>query len=289
MIRGLGFTLDVLLHLLREAAAESGDAGRLALAGMLERFRRDLVDQPAALPAPRPDDAVGFDALATGLRRGLAELEGRLAKLADDAVDAIGQRDQARLRAILERRETQTYLPVHDRLVRFMAESFSWVLQTLGADRLLRFHLDTAEGQRAGFEKWERLPADDFARMTAFLLKLHMGVVAVTEDDEKFVIRQEPCGSGGRLRLAGAYRGPGALPVVREAGPLSFGLSEAPIYCTHCAIWNGTATLRWFGRAQWVFDDPARADGGCVMHLYKKRNEAARAYEARVALAQGEG
>jgi hypothetical protein len=38
------------------------------------------------------------------------------------------------------------------------------------------------------------------------------------------------------------------------------------------------ATIRWFGRPHWVFEDAARPDGACTLHVYKRRDGAPRAY-----------
>jgi hypothetical protein len=175
-----------------------------------------------------------------------------------------------------------------------MAESFAYVLREFGADGLLRFQRSTAQGQRDGFERWERMSAPDFARATAFLLKQHMGQVEVREDDEKFTIVQAPCGSGGRLRLAGAYEGPDALPFVEREGAsaphprdaLTHGERRFPVYCSHCPVWNGVAPVEWFGRPHWVFDNPSREDGSCTLHIYKAHDGAPRAYLARLGIRQ---
>jgi hypothetical protein len=207
--------------------------------------------------------------------------------LADEAIRAIEAPDAVGALALLKRKQQDEYLPLHDRLVRFMAESFGFVLERFGKEELLRFHLASAEGQRPGFEKWEKMPAAEFAWISAFLLKQHMGQVTVSENELKFTIDQTPCGSGGRLRLAGAYAGPGALPFVESPGPLTFGQPRLPVYCSHCPVWNGVATLRWFGRVHWVFDNAARADGGCRLHIYKKREDAPAEYTRTLTLAPG--
>ena len=163
-----------------------------------------------------------------------------------------------------------------------MADVFGYVLREFGPAELLRFHRETAEGQRPGFEKWEQMSAADFARASAFLLKQHMGQVEVREDAEKFTIEQAPCGSGGRLRLAGAYAGRDALAYVEEPGPLTLGQARFPVYCSHCPVWNGVAPVEWFGRPHWVFDEPARPDGSCTLHVYKRRDGAPAAYLARL-------
>ena len=301
MVRGLGFTVQVLLRLLLETAARreaiAGVAVRAAprtegdLATLLLRLLRGLRDSaddelplPAAETAPAMLSAACVQALHASQERFTLDQ----ARSADEVVRALAEGRVQDAMARLDAKD-RAYLALHDPLVRFMADSFGWVVLNFGTQALLDFHLATAEGQRAGFEKWEQMPAAEFAAMTAFLLKQHMGEVQVREDERRFTITQSPCGSGGRLRLGGAYAGPQPLPFVEEPGPLTFGEPRMPVYCTHCAIWNGSATLRWFGRAQWVFEQPARADGGCTLHIYKRREDAPADYTRRVELPAAQG
>lgn len=260
MLRGLGFTIRCLVPLLEQSPVGHSPTAAPELTALITNLHGTLGE-------PR-DETGGHGRLDERLTVRIARAEADQARLADAVKDAIDAEDTPRSLSLLDAKEA-AYLDLHDHLVRFMAEAFAWVLRNGGPTELLQFHLATAEAQRVGFEKWEELDASEFAKVTAFLLKQHMGRVTVTEDDQRFTIQQAPCGSGGRLRSNGAYRGEGALPFVTEAGPLTFGKTEMPVYCSHCAIWNGTATLRWFGRAQWVFEDPARSDGSCTLHIYK--------------------
>lgn len=290
MVRGLGITIRVLLPLLGETAARADAAGggadaQIAAAALIRRFRDRLAEamrrawgEQACASEAQGSLAQEIERTARALEAGEARFEREQARLADEVVRAIEAQDSARALALLERKEQDEYLPLHDQLVRFMAQSFGWVLERYGPDELLRFHLATAAGQRPGFEKWEKMPAAEFAWTSAFLLKQHMGQVRVREDAVKFTIDQTPCGSGGHLRLAGAYAGPAALPFVEAPGALTFGQPRLPVYCSHCAVWNGVATLQWFGRAHWVFENAARADGGCRLHIYKQREDAPAEY-----------
>jgi hypothetical protein len=267
MVRGLGITLRVLLGLLAGRAARAAGAAD-ALAALLARFRRDVLALSEGLPPDAGEDTERLLALAE------ARFTAQQARLADEAVRALEAGDEAAALAALDHKERGRYVPLHDRMVRFMAEAFGWVLDHFGAAELERFHLDTAEGQRKGFEAWERLTPAEFARATAFLLKQHMGAVEVHEDAERFTVVQRPCGSGGRLRLAGAYAGPEALPLVETPGPLTFGQASLPVYCSHCPIWNDVAPRRWFGHPHWVFEAPSRPDGSCTLHVEKRRDAA---------------
>lgn len=300
MYRGLGITVRVIVGLLAATVTRPGARGPQAdaVVDLLRRFRGDLAavaarayDAPGtreavasllreAEPAGDPDDEARRT--ARFLEVGEALFAREQARLAAEVVRALEAGDAAEARALVDAKERGQYVPLHDRIVRLMADAFGLVLEGFGPAELLRFHRATAAGQFAGFERWERLPAEELARTTAFLLKQHMGQVEVREDGEKFTIEQAPCGSGGRLRLAGAYEGPGALPMVEAPGPLTLHAPPLPVYCSHCPVWNGLAPIEWFGRPHWVFDRPARADGSCTLHVYKQPEGAPRDYARRL-------
>lgn len=286
MYKGLGITVRILLDLAGRTAMRGDERAQRALAELLQRFRADLgrlletAYGPSATRAAIPDldelagartdglsgEAAAAAALVTG---GEKLFDAGQAALAEQVLEAIAAGDAARARSLVDARERDQYVPLHDRLVRFMAEVFGYVAEHFGSDELHRFHRATAEAQRRGFDQWERLDAAGLTRATAFLAKQHMGRLEVREDDEKFTIVQTPCGSGGRLRLSGVYEGEGALPFVPGPGPLTFGQERLPVYCTHCPVWNSLAPIEWYGHPQLVFDDPARPDGSCTLHVYK--------------------
>jgi hypothetical protein len=279
MYRGLGITIRVMAPLLLPIAKRTGadDALRAHLAAFSADLRakfdaawHEVPAAPRATGTPEAELAYVVETLALG-ERGFDHAH---QAAADTVVAAIAAGDAVEARALVDRKEQTLYLPVHDRLVRFMADSMGFVLRYAGEADLLQFHLDTAEGQRAGFDKWEAMSAAEFAQASAFLLKMHMGELEVGEDAERFTLRQRMCGSGGRLRTGGAYTGPNALPFVETAGALTFGQPRLPVYCTHCPVWNGVATLRWYGRVHWVFERAAQADGSCTAHIYKRRDGA---------------
>jgi hypothetical protein len=288
MYRGLGITVRVLLRLL----AETGSA---EVAAVARRFRLDMERLMAPAAGDEPATACPTDGLDEELRRaarcleaGEEQFDQEQARLADEVVLAIETGDVGRARACLDLKERGHYVPRHDRLIRFMAESFGWVLRRSGPTALLDLHVAMAEGQRRGFERWEQMSPGEFAWTSAYLLKQHMGRLEVREDAEKFTIEQSLCGSGGALVLRGAYAGPEALPYVEGAGPLTAGEPRLAVYCSHCPIWNGVAPLRWFGRPHWVFERPSRPDGSCTLHIYKRRDGAPATY-IRALTSPGDG
>ncbi len=285
MVKGLGITISVLLQLLKETSHKHNDkTATTELINQIYHFRTSL----RSLKHPDQTEQKTLDQELSDTTDTLEEIRIWFAEeqksQADDIIAAINNHDAQTAIKWLDEKEKVQYLTLHDYLVGFMADSFSWIYRHFGENELLKFHLDTAEGQKAGFEKWEQMSPEEFTRTTAFLLKQHMGNVNVTEDQDKFTITQSPCGSGGRFNLSGAYDGTEELPVIKTPGPLTFGRDQIPVYCSHCAIWNGTATINWFGNPQWVFDSPAQADGSCIMHIYKNPKNIPEDYTSRVQL-----
>jgi hypothetical protein len=300
MIHGLVFTLQILFRLLLETTsrgqapdgiaphAASAEADLAALLTRLLQILRDGAEHSAPPLTAGMTPALLADACAGALKAAQERFTLDQARRADEVVQALAQGQAETAMGLLDAKD-HAYLALHDPMIRFMADSFAWVISHFGAKALLDFHLAAAEGQRAGFQKWEQMTAAEFAATTAFLLKQHMGKVEVREDERRFTIHQSLCGSGGRLRLDGAYDGPQSLPFVEGPSPLTFGEARMPVYCTHCPIWNGTATLNWFGRAQWVFEQPSRQDGSCTLHIYKRREDIPAAYTRAVGLPPAQG
>jgi hypothetical protein len=188
--------------------------------------------------------------------------------IAQQIAGAVRAGDAVRARALLDTRDRQHQV-IHDQFIAIKAGFYSYAGTVFGDRRLEEILRHTGERQRQGFERWEQMPVEDFVRASAHLLKTHMGNVTVTEDAEKFTIVQDPCGSGGRLMREGAYDGKAGLCKVGAAQPMTFGKSDFPSYCAHCAVWNNIQCIEWFGHPQWSIDHPATPADPCRIHIYK--------------------
>jgi hypothetical protein len=271
MFKGLLGTSQVIFDVLR---AESTDGA----AQLVHEFRSNFAEamngsfEASAVLVPPvsdlADEVQGTVSLQAVAQTRFDEGQRALAESVERALEA-GDVGEA-LRA-LEEKVSRQFLPMHDALIRFFAESMALVQRNGGPDELLRFHLAAADGQRAGIDAWEALPVAEFARVFAFLLKQHMGQLEVREEADRFVLDQALCGSGGRLIASGAYVGPAALPMTENSPALTAGRPEFPVYCTHCPGWNAVAPQQWYGHPHVEYADPARPDGGCTLHILKQR------------------
>lgn len=282
MHRGLGFTVRAVLDQASiQASAATSPSLIRAITRLCDSF--DAMQVQSGQHSPEATLQLVRDRAELRLDQVQSDFASDQQRQAKKVVAAI-EGSQVELALSLLAQKQSAYRLNHDPMPRFMADIFAWVFEHHGAEGLTAFHMETAGRQRTGFEKWEHLPPAEFAQATAFLLRQHLGDVAMIEDDKKFIIHQSPCGSGGQLRLDGAYNGHDGLPTVEGPAPLTFGEAAMPVYCTHCAIWNGSATIEWFGRPQWVFENPAQPDGSCTLHIYKNRSDIPDDYVTRVSL-----
>jgi hypothetical protein len=104
-------------------------------------------------------------------------------------------------------------------------------------------------------------------------LRGHLEPLIIKEDDEKISIAMNPCGSGGRAVMSGSYGPPKNFLIVKGAQKMTFGKSEMPVYCCHCAFTN-TLPMESTGYPIWVKETPE--DPGvklCWNYIYKDKRK----------------
>jgi hypothetical protein len=103
------------------------------------------------------------------------------------------------------------------------------------------------------------------------------GDVEVTEEEDRYVLAFDPCGTGGRMRRGVPQLG----TPPRTESPYNFGVSQTAhdwswnekgvcLYCTHCADINELMPLDKIGRPMRVTEHPKNPQDKCRWFIYKK-------------------
>jgi hypothetical protein len=110
----------------------------------------------------------------------------------------------------------------------------------------------------------------------------------IEEDDEKFILTMNPCGSGGRLLKMGVYEEPLNFSRLKKAGPHTWGKENLPIYCSHCVWAHEILPLQEGGPGTqfWVHVSPFPEKPGdkCVFHIYKDPGKIPDHYYERIGM-----
>jgi hypothetical protein len=102
------------------------------------------------------------------------------------------------------------------------------------------------------------------------------GRVDVAEEDDRWILSFDPCGSGGRMRRSDPSRGqtprteaPFSFAVTAEAHDWSWGRKGVCLYCAHCAVVNEIIPIESLGTPMRMTEHPESPDDKCRWTIYK--------------------
>ncbi len=198
---------------------------------------------------------------------------------------AIRDGDGARASAALERLWLEFKIP-HDVLVAWINEMLNYLSKTTEQhvlDSILETH-QSIWGDR--YATWDQMTPWEKVALTVEGMRGHLsgasrkGDVIVREEEDRFVIAFDPCGTGGVLRRGDpetgrpAYRTDG---VNREPHDWTWGKVGVHWYCSHCAIAMEWLPGRRRGHPLRPLDHTLDHQAPCVWYVYKDESQT-RAY-----------
>ena len=102
------------------------------------------------------------------------------------------------------------------------------------------------------------------------------GGIEILVEEDRYSIKMDPCGTGGRMRRGDPVEGtPSRLGprynfgATKNAYTWSWGRKNVPYYCVHCAV-NEILPIEWGGYPLWVTGYSDDASKPCYWHFYKK-------------------
>ena len=175
--------------------------------------------------------------------------------LAKEAIDA-GRLEEAKQ---LTRTAHDEFKSLHDLYCDWMWDMLSNIAKRFGEAEVYTMLRATQDKWmlRRTWKAFRNMAIKTQVDLTAEMMRAHRcgpeqdGEISVTEDEEKFTIVMDPCGSGGRMRRGDTKDGtpsrrgpPYDFGVTKEAHPWSWGRKDVPYYCTHCAV-NEILPIEW--------------------------------------------
>lgn len=212
--------------------------------------------------------------------------------LAEEAIDA-GRYEEAKQ---LTRTAHDEFKSLHDLYCDWMWDMLSKIAERFGEAEVYSMLRATQDKWmlRRTWKAFRKMPVKKQVDLTAEMMRAHRcgpeqdGEISVTEDEEKYTVVMDPCGSGGRMRRGDPKDGtpsrlgpPYDFGVTKEAHPWSWGRKDVPYYCTHCAV-NEILPIEWGGYPLWVTDFDPDASKPCRWQFYKKPELIPEKYWTRV-------
>lgn len=185
---------------------------------------------------------------------------------------------------------------LHDLMCDWVWDMLTAIAEAHGEEemyRILRRSQSTWMLKRT-FKAFVAMPVEDRVRLTAEIMRAHHcgpaqdGEIEVIEEEDRYTIRMDPCGSGGRMRRGDPVDGtpsrlgpPYNFGKTAEAHDWSWGRSDVPYYCVHCAV-NEILPMEWGGHPLWVTDFDPDETKPCYWTFYKTAEAIPEIYYTRV-------
>jgi hypothetical protein len=195
------------------------------------------------------------------------ELKDMGTRTLDLVLEAIEAGDKAKAKELAQRMYKEFNF-LHDGFMLWVTGLQSYIYKNYGIEAVEKAEREahTIEGKIA-FLPSEK--TDVRSRMEHLLagMRGHLQPIVVEEDDEKFSITMQPCGSGARIIQKGGYEA--GLARVKEPHAITFGMKNFPMFCVHCPV-MGMLDIENTGDFNFVLDvsDPIGKEG-CHLTFYK--------------------
>ena len=185
---------------------------------------------------------------------------------------------------------------LHDLMCDWVWNLLSEIARRHGESEMYRILRATQETwmMKRTWRGFLKLPVKKRVQVTAEIMRAHRsgpkqdGSIEIIEEDDRYVIKMDPCGSGGRMRRGDPVDGtpsrlgpPYHFGVTEQAHDWSWGKKNVPHYCVHCAV-NEILPMEWGGHPLWVTGYDEDAGKPCSWNFYKSAEQIPEQYYTRV-------
>lgn len=167
-----------------------------------------------------------------------------------DELEAMGKRTLDLMLASIENGDLETakklgkrmyseFLAMHDLYRDWVTHLLSLIGRNYGDEVLYEALRETVDGftQRTS-KHYKGKGLREKVELLMVGLRGHLQPLTIEEDEDKFTITTENCGSGGRLIRGGGYDSPSGFLKIKNPQTMTFNRPDFPVYCAHCYFQN---------------------------------------------------
>ena len=176
---------------------------------------------------------------------------------------------------------------VHDLLCDWVSVLLTWIAENCGEEKLLDVLRYSKEKTSIAFyDKLKGLTVKQLVQFYAEGMRAHRsgprerGEIEVREEEDKYVMSFDPCGSGGRMRRTGELDNtpPRAGPPfnfgkTKKAYPWSWFMKDVPYYCLHCCVWHEIMPIEATGVPAKITEYDPDPNAPCKFVFYKNAGQ----------------
>jgi len=165
---------------------------------------------------------------------------------------------------------------MHDACISIISDTLTYIA-SFGEEEVLKFW---RQRYYSMMSNWiSQTPGiEESLQMFAEFQRAHFGDFTVVEEPDRYVLRYDPCGSGGRLKRTRS------VATTKKAYSWSWGKSGIPYYCTHCCVGAEIVPTELRGYPLRITLISERPEDPCVHLIYKKPELIPEEYFTRIGM-----
>jgi len=199
----------------------------------------------------------------------------------DKALRALdeGKIEEARKYAQVMEKEAKH---AHDIMVNFVWILLTYIGKNFGEDKIVEALHFRHSVQEQVAERMLGMSPEDAVRFKTMIHRAHHSNITMTEEKDRYVMKLDPCNTGGRMLREGLDLGK-----TGKAIPESWNRKGISYYCMHCAFHSIISVEKGAPHPTWVYDRSDNPAAPCYQYCYKTTEAVPEKYFGELGLKKG--
>ena len=201
----------------------------------------------------------------------------------DKALKALEKGDIEEAKRCIQTME-QEAKHAHDLMVDFVWVLLTYIGKRYGDDEVVHAMRYRHAGQPQVAERMLGMSPEDAVRFKTMIHRAHHSRMTLTEEEDRFVLKLDPCNTGGRMLREGLDKPPLNLGKFQKRLPESWHETDVSYYCGHCAMHSIMAVQKGAPHPTWIYDRPQNPQDPCYQYCYKRTKDVPEKYFTELGL-----
>jgi hypothetical protein len=195
----------------------------------------------------------------------------------DKVLEALDRGDigEARKQALIMEEEAKH---AHDLMVEFVCVLLTYIGKNYGEEEVVKAMRSRHGGKPQVAERMLGMSPEDAVRFKTMIHRAHHSKMTLTEEEDRFVLKLDPCNTGGRMLRDGLDKPPVNLGKFQKKLPETFNQTDVLYYCGHCAMHAIMGVQKGAPHPTWVYRRPQNSQDPCYQYCYKKTRDVPEEY-----------
>jgi hypothetical protein len=175
----------------------------------------------------------------------------------------------------------------HDLMVDYVWTLLTYIGNNYGDEEVVKALRFRHSCQAQVAERMLGMSSEDAVRFKTMIHRAHHSNMELSEEADRFVLKLDPCNTGGRMLREGLDNPPVNLGKFKKGFPESWNRSGVSYYCAHCGLHSIVSVEKGAPHPTWIYRCPENPQDPCYQYCYKRTEDVPDEYFEELGLVKG--